>query len=218
MIEDIFSSSKIRKIKPTYTSKIIIDTREKNSLVPTYLIKEGIPYQKEKLEIGDYLISDLIIERKTFNDFLSSFYSKRLINQLTNIKKYPRKILILEGDYNNLCQEKIKIIKGLILSINVKFQIPILYSSNELETSKILIKILTKTKKQYSIRILKNRKTLQEKKEYILQGFQNIGIKKSKELIKKFKTIKNIINQKQENLEKILDEKTTKEFLEIINN
>ena len=95
MIEDIFSSSKIRKIKPTYTSKIIIDTREKNSLVPTYLIKEGIPYQKEKLEIGDYLISDLIIERKTFNDFLSSFYSKRLINQLTNIKKYPSTFILV---------------------------------------------------------------------------------------------------------------------------
>jgi len=164
------------------------------------------------------LISDLIIERKTLNDFLSSFYSKRLMNQLINLTKYPRKILILEGNINDLDQDKIKKIKGLILSISVSYQIPIIYSLNELETSKILIKILTKTKKQYSIRILKNKKTIEEKKEYILQGFPNIGVKKSKELIKIFKTIKNIINQNQTKLEKVLDNKTTKEFLKIINN
>ena len=216
MIEDIFNNSKPKN--KIYTSKIIIDTREKNSLVPVYLIKEKIPYQKEKLEIGDYLISDLIIERKTLNDFLSSFYSKRLMNQLINLTKYPRKILILEGNINDLDQDKIKKIKGLILSISVSYQIPIIYSLNELETSKILIKILTKTKKQYSIRILKNKKTIEEKKEYILQGFPNIGVKKSKELIEIFKTIKNIINQNQTKLEKVLDNKTTKEFLKIINN
>jgi ERCC4-type nuclease len=121
MIEDIFNNSKPKN--KIYTSKIIIDTREKNSLVPVYLIKEKIPYQKEKLEIGDYLISVLIIERKTLNDFLSSFYSKRLMNQLINLTKYPRKILILEGNINDLDQDKIKKIKGLILSISVSYQI-----------------------------------------------------------------------------------------------
>ena len=57
--------------------KIIIDTREKQSLVASYLIEKGAKIEFEKLDIGDYLIQDTIIERKTFQDLLSSVIDKR---------------------------------------------------------------------------------------------------------------------------------------------
>jgi len=44
MIEDIFNNSKPKN--KIYTSKIIIDTREKNSLVPVYLIKKSLIKKK----------------------------------------------------------------------------------------------------------------------------------------------------------------------------
>ena len=55
---------------------------------------------------------------------------------------------------------------------------------------------------------------------YVKPELQNQGIGKHlfNQLIEIFKTIKNIINQNQTKLEKVLDDKTTKEFLEIINN
>lgn len=218
MIEDIFNKEKINSNKIKFNSELIIDTREKNSFVPIYLMKEKIPYKKEKLEIGDYLISDLIIERKTLNDFLSSFYSNRLINQLKNLRKYPKKILILEGNINTLNEKQKNIINGITLSIKTNFQIPIVYTLNEKQTSQIIIKLLIKNKKQKNIRISKNKQTLQEKKEYILQGFPNIGIISSKKLIEKYKTIKKIINLQEKQLKKILDDSTSKKFLQIINN
>ena len=55
----------------------------------------------EKLDIGDYLIQDTIIERKTFSDFINSMINKRLQEQLINLKKYQRHFLIVEGfDYD----------------------------------------------------------------------------------------------------------------------
>ena len=51
---------------------IIVDKREKNSLVISELIRRKIPIEIKQLEIGDYIIGDTIIERKTKSDFISS--------------------------------------------------------------------------------------------------------------------------------------------------
>ncbi len=93
-IENIFST----KTKPHHKLQIIVDIREKNSLVPSILSKLKANYKFEHLEIADYLIGDIAIERKAFSDFLSSMLNKRLIKQLTEIKKYPRYFLIIEGE------------------------------------------------------------------------------------------------------------------------
>jgi len=93
-IENIFSS---KPSKETHKTPIIVDIHEKNSLVPSFLSKLKANYKVEHLEIADYLIGDIAIERKTFSDFLSSMINKRLTNQLIEIKKYPRYFLIIEG-------------------------------------------------------------------------------------------------------------------------
>ena len=89
-IENIFSKTKIshKEIKcPNPKIPIIVDTREKQSLIAANLIEKKANINFEKLEIGDYLIGDTIIERKTFSDFISSTLSKRLQEQLVNLKK-----------------------------------------------------------------------------------------------------------------------------------
>ena len=85
---DIFSKKKVehpvRKIKEI----VGVDFRERNSLVPSELIKRGLSVEFKKLEVGDYIVKGIAIEKKTADDFFSSLFDKRLFTQLENLKQY----------------------------------------------------------------------------------------------------------------------------------
>ena len=215
--------SKSKKSKPKIKPIIIADIHEKNSLVFSELhSNKQINTKTKSLKIGDYLIENTIIERKTINDFISSMLSKRLFIQLKNMKKYPQQILILEGDlFSALFEIKTKLnpnsIRGFILSISLNYQIPIIFTNNYEDTAQYLItlakqQLKPKTELTFHKRIPK---TIKEQKQYILEAFPNIGPIKAKKLLKKFKTLSNIINAKEEELKEILKNQT-KDFKELL--
>jgi len=68
-INNIFSKEKkIITPRPNSDTPIIMDTREKQSLIAANLLEQKANISFEKLEVGDYLIQGTIIERKTFQD------------------------------------------------------------------------------------------------------------------------------------------------------
>jgi len=68
--------------------------------------------------------------------------------------------------------------------------------------------------KTLSIRASRILKTPQERIQFILEGFPNIGPTKAKALLKKFKSLKNIINAEEQDLQPILGKKT-KDFKDL---
>jgi len=82
-----------QKAKP----KIIVDYREKNSLVISELINLGIEIEFRELKVADYIVKDVAIERKTISDFVSSMINKRLFNQIQELQQYKNRLLIVEG-------------------------------------------------------------------------------------------------------------------------
>lgn len=97
-LHNIFSrKNPIIKEQKENLGKIIIDYREKQSLVPAQLKKLGFEIEFQELKIGDYIVKETIIERKTISDFLSSMCNKRLLNQLKELKQFENKLLIIEG-------------------------------------------------------------------------------------------------------------------------
>ncbi|MFH1522118.1 MAG: ERCC4 domain-containing protein, partial [archaeon] len=209
-IENIFSKTKILEESPCPNPKIpiIVDTREKQSLIPANLFEKNANIKYEKLDIGDYLIEDTIIERKTFSDFVGSMLNKRLLEQLSNIKKYPKHFLILEGFYYNYNDFNVhkNAIRGMLLSIVTDFKIPIIYTENEEDTADFLILVARryeKPKTENTIRQTKTLKTLEEQKQFILEGFPGIGPVATKTLLKKYKTLKNIFNATENELRKM---------------
>jgi len=210
-IHNIFSKKSLSAPKQTCqnpNTKIIIDTREKQSLIAANLVEQKANITFEKLDIGDYLIQDTIIERKTFSDFISSMISKRLQVQLINLKKYPKQLLILESFYYNYQDFNIheNAVRGMLISIATDFQIPIIYTENETDTAKFLIstaKRYEKKKTMLSLRQTKISKSLEEQKQFILEGFPGVGPTIAQELLKKYKTLKNIFHIQKEELEEI---------------
>ena len=225
-IENIFSKIKVHteEIKcPNIKVPIIIDTREKQSIITANLLEKKANIEFEQLEIGDYLIQDTIIERKTFSDFVGSMLNKRLIEQLINLKKYPKHFLIIEGFYYNYTKFNVheNAIRGMLLSIAMDFQVPIIFTENEQDTANFLILTAKKYEKPKSldaIRQSKNFKTLKEQKQFILEGFPGIGPTTAKQLLEKFNTLKEIFSASEEKLKEIscFDENKTKKFLKLL--
>lgn len=212
VLENIFSKSVKEKQKETSNPKIqiIIDTREKQSMIASILVQKKANIKFEHLHIADYLIGNIAIERKTISDFISSMINKRLFNQLNEIKKYPSYFLIIEGNRDSLNENFENPCRGMILSVITDFQVPIIFTANQEDTATFLIllaKRIEKSKQELSMRHMKKPNSLNEQKQFILEGFKNIGPKTSKKLLKEFKSIKNIINAPIEKLQEVIGRK-----------
>ena len=221
-IEDIFSDEKPKKEE--IKTKIVVDNRERNSLVLYCLIENKIKIEMKNLEIGDYLIKDIVIERKSFSDFQSSIIDKRFQNQLENLKKIKRKILLIEGfeDYKNSRINE-NAIRGALLSVALSYNVPIIFTKNEEDSAKFLILIAKKedkNKTEISLRFKKTSESLEEQKQFILEGFPGIGPTSAKKLISSYKNLMSIFKAKKKDLieKNILDEKTIEKMKEILEN
>ncbi|MBT4166448.1 hypothetical protein HOE04_05400 [archaeon] len=205
---------KSKTSKPKQLPTIIIDIHEKNSLVLSQLkSSKEIQSEIKSLKIGDYLINNTVFERKTVSDLISSMINKRLIQQLNQMQKYSQKILIIEGNLQEIYKENnniSKALRGFIISIITNHQTPIIQTKDYKDTSNYLITFAKQQLKPNLPISFHSRipKTIKEQKQYILESFPNIGPKKAELLLKKFKTIKNTINAEENELQEILKKNT----------
>jgi len=204
--------------------RIIIDKGEKNSMLPAELKSLGCEIEFAHLKVGDYIIGDIAIERKTVNDFISSMINKRILRQLEELQQFTNKFLVIEGiEEQELYNHKEytggihpNAIRGFLLTISLGYKIPIILTQNYEDTAKYLSLIAKKQEKEMPIRANKKSLNLKEQQQYILEGFPGIGPKTAKKLLKEFNSIKGIINSDEETLKKVLGKKTAG-FMKIIN-
>ena len=211
-ILDLFKrTSRIREVNKS----IIIDYREKNSLVISELINLGFEIEFKPLKVGDYLVGDVAIERKTVSDFINSMKNKRLINQLEELQQYENRLLIIEGideqelytDSEELIGVHPNAIRGFLLSILLKHKVPIIFTKDYEDTAKFILILSKKSSKEMSLNITKKALNKKEQMQFIIEGFPGIGPKTAKKLLKEFKTIKNILNTSQEELKEVIGKK-----------
>ena len=195
--------------------KIIADKREKNSLVIAELNEEGISVEMKQLEVADYLISkDIAVERKTVNDFITSMLNKRLFKQLSDLKEnYSKPLLIIEGIeeqdiYKSDRHPKLhpNAIRGMILSILLEFSIPVIFTKDYIDTAQFLILLAKRQEKparEISLKAKRRAFSLAEQQQFIIESLPGIGPILAKELLKKFRTVKGVINANKAELQKV---------------
>ncbi len=214
-IFSIFPEKKpFKKAPGKILPEIIVDYREKNSLVPASLVKLGADIDFQELKVGDYIVRNVVIERKTVSDFLSSMLNKRLISQLENMKQHENSLLIIEGIeeqelYSEEAGEGIhpNAIRGFLLSILLKHKIPIIFTKNSEDTARYLLVILKKEEQETPLNSKRKSLDRKEQLQFIIEGFPGIGPKNAKKLLKKFKTIKGIANASEEEIGEIVGKK-----------
>ena len=223
-LENIFSKTKIKsEVKTQNKMPIIVDSREKQAMVITNLVSKNANFSVEKLEVGDYQIGEVTIERKTFPDFVSSMLDKRLGEQLINLKNCQKKFLLIEGFYYDYSKFKIhdNAIRGMLLSVAIDFQIPTVFTQNEEDTANFLIltaRKFEKAKIEFASRPSKKLKTTAEQKQFILEGFPEIGPVAAKNLLSNFSNLQEIFNTDDKMLKEKgkLSDKAVEEFRKIL--
>jgi ERCC4-type nuclease len=89
----------------------------------------------------------------------------------------------------------------------VSYGIPIIYSKNYKETASYLHIIAKREqengKKDFSLHGDRKPLTLKEQQEYVVSSLPGVGVALARPLLKKFKTIKKVINASAEQLEKV---------------
>ena len=172
---DIFDLKKIPKKKENSKEKIIVDFRERNSLVPSELIKQKLKIEFKQLKVADYIINDVAIERKSLNDFVQSIINKRLINQLKEIKQYPKPILIIEGNIHKDVAVHPNAIRGMLLSSALSYKVPIIFTEDEKETAEYIKLIANKKSKEFSLNPKKRILNKDQQIQFILESFSDVG-------------------------------------------
>jgi len=192
-----------------------IDYRERKrstsveKTVPEYLEKLGVPVEFKELSIGDFKIQDYICERKSAVDYINSKQNNHLNNQLYDLSvNLPISFLFIEGNLRGECMKRWfsdTWEKSSFLGTCLKraeegvggIVIPIVTLGAK-DTAKWIKVIYDKVKSGEFRRfpeIERDGKFKPSDKEwmvFIVSSFPNIGKNRAIELIKKYKTLRNL--------------------------
>ena len=210
---EIFSPQRKTEVKEKPKQKILVDYREKNSMVASELIHLGFEVEFLELKVGDYLINNVAIERKTVSDFIASMINQHLRKQLDELQQYENKLLLIEGlEEHELYSDdsegmNANAVRGFLLSILLKHKIPIIFTKNAEDTAKFIDVLARKKETESSLNATKKSFNKKEQMQFIVEGFPGIGPKTAKKLLEKFKTMNNIFSASQEELEKEIGKK-----------
>ncbi|KKL79583.1 hypothetical protein LCGC14_2013380, partial [marine sediment metagenome] len=191
----------VKSKPPEKLLHVILDNREHKLMALLDKKKDIITYNSEQLDIADIIISENVaIERKEGFDFVSSIMDNRLFEQLLRLKDtYLTPILILEGLNDNVFNKvgmKISSIYGALAFISYKLGISVIPTRNLVETAITIERIAYREQVKDDMPLLSRKapKTMSEedRRIYIIEGLVDIGPKKAKALIEKFKTPHNV--------------------------
>lgn len=198
----------MQKILKPEKSVVIVDDRERNSVISNYLEQKGLSLKFVRLTVGDYIISERVcIERKTADDFVNSIINARVFNQIETLKdNYSKPILIIEGNsFRETMNENA--IKAAISTLVTKYDVSLVMTKNEKDTAKTVYWLTKKEQEEYKfevgIKSKKKPKEIKKLQEHILSSFPGISTVLSRRLLEHFKSVKAVMNASESELAKV---------------
>ncbi len=190
---------------------VYVDSRERESGVAGMLKEHGCTVVERQLETGDYIPGkEIVIERKAVSDFLLSIVDGRLSKQLINMaESYERPLVIVEGNKDKLFERNIhpNAIIGMLTSIALNYRVPILFTDSARETAKYIYVIAKREQasKGTDVRLRIGRKGLKlgEQQRFVVESLPLVGPKMAKSLLKKFGSVKGIVNAQSKELQEV---------------
>ncbi len=159
-------------------------------------------YEKEYLQIGDFIVANYVIERKQINDLYTSALDGRLFKQLSAMQVFAENnpdcvpILLIEGEKLKKELQRFKYVidmNELKVNILVHFGVVPIFTKNISETVKFIKELSQYNNKDKSIirsvRGFKRTKSLMDQKKFVLSSFPTIGEKKTKTIIQQHGTL-----------------------------
>ena len=173
-------------------------------VIADYRERKVIEYLKDlKVKISALPVSDFIVsgkcavERKSLKDFANSVKDKRIFKQAEELKQFESGIIVIEGGSLFDIPLHPNAVMGAISSLILDFKLNVINTSDAGETAALIRALVRREKKErreIGLRGEKKPKDIKRLQEYIIQGLPNVGPVLSKRLLKRFKSVKGVIN------------------------
>jgi ERCC4-related helicase len=187
---------------------VYVDTRETLLLVDE-LKRIGCRVDVKVLPVGDFVLSeDVVVERKTAEDFVKSVIDGRLFTQMAAMREvYQRPVLIVEGDRRRAVGIGAASFFGALASVVSDFQISVFTSTDEAETARLLFHVARREQldKKKEIRIRNGRKPASagDLQKFIVAGLPGVSTVLAERFLSELKTLANVFNASEEELRRI---------------
>lgn len=189
---------------------IIMDDREPPE-IEIFLRERGVTVIKRRLDVGDYVIGGIGIERKSSKDFLNSVIDGRIFEQVENLKENFEKVILIVEDVFDV--EDPGILRGTVVSLILRFGINVIFSRDLPETCEYLLLLSKKFKKTYfSI----GKRKVTDPRIAVLIGFPGIGMKFARKLLERFGSLERIFDASFPELKKVVGESRARKILEVL--
>jgi len=191
--------------------KVFADTREYHSGIVKEMVNRGVDVKVQRLPMADFILSNSVgVERKLKQDFVASLIDKRLLQQLKDLKNnFEKPLLIIEGMEDIYSVRKVhpNAIRGMLATIAVSYNIPILYTKDASDTTELLLAIAKREQKdcnkEFGVRLERKPLTTKEQQEFIIESLPYVGPQLAKSLLNKFGTVQDIINAGIDHLKQV---------------
>lgn len=169
---------------------LIVDYREPKE-IKDYLSNKNIHFCIQHLIIGDYIVNGWYIERKSLNDFFTSYQSGRLFTQMLQLAQHKKGILILEGFTLGYIQQK-EVFYSIIIKIIFGYKIQIIFTENYEHTAAFLIALYKNTFSDVpqNPKLMPPYLSSMARKKQILFCFPNLGKKKAARILTEFSSLR----------------------------
>lgn len=205
-------------------SEITIYADDRENSVAKNLSRMDAVVRKKRLDVADFLVSDrTAVERKEAEDFVDSVLDSRLFEQVQSLQQFERPVIIVEGD--NLYGHRDihpNAIRGALATLAIDYSIPIIWSDDEKDTSKILEALAKREQdekdREVAIRGEKSPKSDEQLQEFIVAGLPGVNTKIATRILEEFGSIEKVVNASAEELKSVegLGEKKTERIRELL--
>lgn len=174
--------------------KVVVDERERASGVPDELSGMNVRVYFSRLPIGDYVISpEVVVERKTIRDFLSSVYDSRIFYQAAGLAAtYSKPYLLIEGDSTEVGKmaRNIRSYYGAIANVTLAYGLRLLHTANTKETATAIAELLNHARARPVVRIAREGpprpKSVSQQQIFLVSALPGIGAKLAQKLLLKY--------------------------------
>lgn len=187
---------------------VTIDHREKLSGLPGLLSNEEVELNYRTLKAGDYLVNDeILVERKTANDFALSILSGRLFRQCSKLRLSGKVCLIIvEGNLFDTRHEiSDEALKGAMLSVMARWQVPVYTVRDKKETAHAIVRVgmqNMKTEHNFAGWSKGSRRNRNSQVNFLC-SLPSVGPHLAKRLLAAFGSVASIINASEKELAKV---------------
>ncbi len=178
--------------------RIVADEREKKSGIPGLLQSAGLDVEIKTLLVGDYVVGpEVVVERKSIKDLMSSVFDGRLFDQCGRLRdNFEHPVILMEGDVDEIVDiaENPMVFYGAVSAVALDHKIPIIPTPSASHTAKLLASMCSRQDGRTAgtdgplVKRVKKSENLRQQQLSVLASLPGVGQKIATRLLDRFDT------------------------------